>query len=218
MPRILVAGDQPLIRSALRALLSSLGLNVTGDCANDPAAVAAAVRNRPDVVVIDFDLDGRCAAAPQQLVQILRASQGCPVLIVTSTQSAKALTCALQHGVLGVVMKTRSAEVLVRAVRAVAAGEAWLERSSMVNVFQTSATPTDIECQLPVARDKLTRREAEIVELVSLGLQNKKIAERLFISETTVRHHLTSIYDKLSVTNRLELMRYTYSAGNAAVA
>lgn len=218
MPRILVAGDQPLIRAALRALLSSFGLNVIGDCASDPAAVEAAVRIRPDVVVIDFDLDGRCAASPKQLVQILRATQGCPVLIVTSAQSAKALTCALQHGVLGVVMKTRSAEVLVRAVRAIAAGQAWLERSSMVNVFQSGATPSDIECELPVMRDKLTRREAEIVELVSLGLQNKKIAERLFISETTVRHHLTSVYEKLSVTNRLELMRYTYSAGIEAVA
>jgi len=193
-------------------------MSLAGDCANDPAALEAAVSTRPDVVVIDFELDGRCAAAPQQLVQLLRAAKGCPVLIVTGTQNTKALTCALQHGVLGVVVKTRPAEVLVRAVRAIAAGEAWLERSSVVNVFQTSAAKNDVECEYPIMREKLTRRETEIVELVSLGLQNKKIAERLFISETTVRHHLTSIYDKLSVTNRLELMRYTYSEGAAAVA
>jgi DNA-binding NarL/FixJ family response regulator len=165
---------------------------------------------------MDLDLDPYCtpAASPQRLPQLIRAAKGCPVLIVTAKEDPQTIVCALQHGVLGIVVKTRNAEVLLRAIRGVAAGEAWIEPAIVAHLVQKQAAQ-DTEC--PVQVGKLTRRESEIVELVSLGLQNKKIAERLCISETTVRHHLTSIYDKLSVTNRLELMHQTFR-GNVAVA
>ena len=209
MPRILMTGDRPLIRTALSHLISSSeDLTAVAECANTVDAIGTAAGLRPDVVVMDFDLDARCGAAPETLARLVRAAKGCPVLIVTGREDPRAVTCALQYGVLGIVMKTRSAETLLRAIRSVAAGEAWLERSIVAHVFQQKPPQQDRECVVPLG--KLTRRESEIVELVSLGLQNKKIAERLFISETTVRHHLTSIYDKLSVTNRLELMHYTY--------
>jgi DNA-binding NarL/FixJ family response regulator len=209
MPRILVTGDRPLIRTALSLLISSSeDLTAVAECANTVDAISTAAGLRPDVVVMDFDLDAHCGAEPQMLAQLVRAAKGCPVLIVTAREDPKAVTCALQYGVLGIVVKTHNAETLLRAIRSVAAGEAWLPRSIVAHVFQPKAPQRDTESTVPVG--KLTRRETEIVELVSLGLQNKKIAERLFISETTVRHHLTSIYDKLSVTNRLELMRYTY--------
>ncbi len=216
MPRILVTGDRPLIRTALSLLISSSeNLAVTGECANEPDAVGAAVAARPDVVVMDFDLDARASAVPQRLAQVIRSAHGCPVLIVTAHEDPQAITCALQHGVLGIVAKTRNAEVLLRAIRGIAAGETWLEPSIVAHILQKDAPARDTEHSLPGG--KLTRRETEIVDLVSLGLQNKKIAERLCISETTVRHHLTSIYDKLSVTNRLELMHHTYR-GHIAVA
>ena len=209
MPRILVTGDRPLIRTALSLLISSSeDLSVIAECSNAIDAVQTAAGLRPDVVVADFDLDARCAAAPEMLAQLIRATRGCPVLIVTSKEDPKAITAALQHGVLGIVVKTRNAETLLRAIRGIAAGEAFLEPSIVAHVFRKTEPPRE-DREQPVL-GKLTRRESEIVELISLGLQNKKIAERLFISETTVRHHLTSIYDKLDVTNRLELMRYTY--------
>lgn len=210
MPRILVTGDRPLIRSAISLLISSSEpLNVIGECANDADAIATAVGVRPDVVVMDLDLDPRCApsASPERLAQLIRAAKGCPVLIVTAKEDPATIVCALQHGVLGIVVKTRNADVLLRAIRGVAAGEAWIEPALVAHLVKKPAAQ---DTEYPVQVGKLTRRESEIVELVSLGLQNKKIAERLFISETTVRHHLTSIYDKLSVTNRLELMHHTY--------
>lgn len=175
------------------------------------AAVRAA---RPDVIVMDYDLGAMIAA--EDLAAILRGAKGAAVLIVTAHEHPKAIACALQHGVLGVISKSRSAEVFLRAIRAVASGETWLERSIVDSMFR--GEKTDVERPVNVVYEKLTRRESEVVELVALGLQNKKIAERLFISETTVRHHLTSIYDKLAVTNRLELMRYTYSEGGLAAA
>jgi DNA-binding NarL/FixJ family response regulator len=217
MPRILVTGDRPLIRTALSLLISSSEtFTVVGECANDLEAISNAVAGRPDVVVMDLDLDPRCAAnaSPERLPQLIRAAKGCPILIVTAKEDPATITLALQHGVLGIVVKTRNAEVLLRAIRGVAAGEAWLEPAIIAHIVRREATH-DTDCSVPLGR--LTRRESEIVELVSFGLQNKKIAERLCISETTVRHHLTSIYDKLSVTNRLELMRHTYR-GQVAVA
>jgi DNA-binding NarL/FixJ family response regulator len=209
MPRILVTGDRPLIRTALRLLISSSeDLTAIAECANTVDAVGTAAGLQPDVVVMDFDLDAGCGAEPQMLAQLIRAVKGCPLLIVTDKEDPKAITCALQYGVLGIVVKTRDAETLLRAIRSIAAGESWLERSIVARVLPQNGPQHDRECTVPAG--KLTRRETEIVELVSFGLQNKKIAERLFISESTVRHHLTSIYGKLSVTNRLELMRYTY--------
>lgn len=217
MPRVLVTGDRALIRSALSLLISSSeGLLVVGECPNDPEAIGAAAGARPDVVVMDLDLDPRCApaAAPERLGQLIRAAKGCPVLVVTAKEDPQTIVCALQHGVLGIVVKTRNADVLLRAIRGVAAGEVWMEPAIVAHLVRKEPAQ-DTEWRMPAAR--LTRRESEIVELVSLGLQNKKIAERLCISETTVRHHLTSIYGKLSVTNRLELMRQAYR-GQLAVA
>lgn len=217
MPRILVSGDRPLIRTALSLLISSADdVCVIGECANEPDAIAAAAGERPDVVVMDLDLDPHCAsaAAPHQLAQLIRATKGCPLLIVTGREDPKAIACALQHGVLGIVTKTRKAEVLLRAIRAIAAGETWLEPAIVARALQRE-TARDPAHAVPVG--KLTPREAEVVDLVSLGLQNKKIAERLCIAEVTVRHHLTSVYEKLAVTNRLELMHHTFH-GRAAVA
>ena len=207
MPRVLLSGDRLLIRTALNALLSSMSeMTVVGECPNTPDALATAVSGaRPSVIVMDYEFDGR---APDELAALLRAANGCPVLIVTAREDAQGISSAIRNGALGVVLKYRPAEVLLRAITAVAAGQTWLERSMVANLFQP---PRADRTSAP--RDKLTRREAEIVELIRLGLQNKKIAERLCISETTVRHHLTSIYGKLAVANRLELMRYAYGDG-----
>jgi DNA-binding NarL/FixJ family response regulator len=213
MPRVLLTGNHSLVRSALKTLLSVIGgVSVAGECANDADAISAAVRSlRPDVVVMDCDLGPATPAAA--LTALLRAAKGSAVLIVTAVEHRATITCALQQGVLGVISKDRSAETLVRAIRAVASGETWLERSVVTQMLRT-----DVEKAVSTTHEKLTRREHEVVALVSLGLQNKKIAERLFISETTVRHHLTSIYDKLAVNNRLELMRYAYAEGGLSEA
>jgi two-component system nitrate/nitrite response regulator NarL len=162
-----------------------------------------------DLVLVDFDLDPGTSA---QLDGLLAAAEPCPVLILTRSADPGAISLALYKGVAGVVLKSRPPDVLLRAIRAVLADGVFLERTTMAGVLRPATTPIELA---PVAR--LTPRETEIVELVSLGLQNKKIAERLSIRETTVRHHLTSIFDKLALTNRMELMRYAYrEAGHSS--
>jgi DNA-binding NarL/FixJ family response regulator len=206
--RTVLSGDQPLMRTALGALLSAEGLVVAGECPNHPEALRRAIGAGVDLVIVDLDLPPG-GTAP--LEQLLAAAKGCPLLLVTGTDDPRAIAAALQRGVVGVVLKSSPAEVLKRAIRAILAGGSWIDRSTMASLFRPA--PKD-DPMLHVER--LTPRERQIVELIALGLQNKKIAARLSITETTVRHHLTSIFDKLAVTNRMELMRYAYRTDRAA--
>lgn len=204
--RILMTGDQPVIRRAVAQLIAAEpGMDVVGECPNRHDELAEAMSARPDVVVMDIDLGVR-AYAPETVAELLTIARCCPALILTGTDDPRGLASALGHGAQGVVLKNRPPEVLIRAIRAVKAGEAWLEPSTVANAFRT-----DVPKHVPSDDERLTRREQEVVAMVSMGLTNKKIGELLFISETTVRHHLTSIYSKLSVANRLELMHYTYA-------
>lgn len=207
--RVVVTGDYPLIRSAIAGLIASEGsMVVLAECANDGDALAAAMQSTPDVVVMDVDLDSRNGGRPDVVTHLLSHVRPHPALIITRDDSdTPSLAAALSGGALGVVLKDRPVAVLLRAIRAVMGGEAWLEPATLARVF---GAPSRGRNRADVA-GSLTRREREIVELVCLGLKNKKIGERLFISETTVRHHLTSIFSKLAVTSRLELMRYSYS-------
>lgn len=202
--RVLLSGDHPMIRSGLGLLLAGDGIVVAGECFNRPDALRRGLSAEADLVLMDFDLDAGTPSSAAPLDALLAAAGSCPVLILTRSADPGAVSLALYKGVAGVVLKSRPAEVLFRAVRAVLADGVFLERTTVAGVFRPA--PPRAETPPP----KLTRRETEIVELVSLGLQNKKIAERLSIRETTVRHHLTSIFDKLALTNRMELMRYAY--------
>jgi len=204
-----MSGDYPLTRSALGLLLSNGGLTIAAECSNQPDALRRALAGGIDLVVMDLDLDATRLTRMEKLVQLLGAANGCPVLLVTRSEDPHTIVTALRKGAAGVVRASNPPDILLRAARAVLAGGAWFERSTFTSVFRA----------VPVREDsvveRLTRREMQIVELVSQGLQNKKIAERLSITDTTVRHHLTSIFEKLSVTNRMELMRYAY--GDVAV-
>lgn len=195
------------MRTALGLLISRGGLTVAEECVNQPEALRR-VANAADIVVMDLDLDpGRLA----RLEYLLAAANACPVLLVTHHDHPAAAAAAMRKGAAGVVLKSRPADVFLRAIRTVLAGGVWVERSAAATVFHPIRAHDDA-----LVHRRLTRRESEIVELVSQGLQNKKIAERLSITDTTVRHHLTSIFEKLSVTNRLELMRFAYDGQHSS--
>jgi two-component system, NarL family, nitrate/nitrite response regulator NarL len=201
--RVLVSGDHPLISTALGLVIAGGGFTILDPCSNQPEALRRAAGSA-DVIVMDLDLDAGRLTRMEKLEQLLIAVNGRPVLIVTRSDDPAAVVAALRNGAAGVVLKSRPADVLLRAIRAVLAGGAWVERTTVAGVF-----PPAVHDDALVS-GKLTRRELQIVELVSQGLQNKKIAERLSITHTTVRHHLTSIFEKLAITNRMELMRYAF--------
>ena len=200
--RIVISGDQPVIRAAICRLVESApGLAVVHECGNSPEALSQALAARPDLILMDLDLNARRSGALKRIGALLQAIAGTPVLILTATDDSQATQFALHNGAIGFVLKHRSPEALQSAIRAALAGEMWLEQSTMAALFRAEPASNGNH------GSKLTPREREIIELVVLGLQNKVIANRLCISSTTVRHHLTSIFEKLDVSNRLELMR-----------
>lgn len=200
----MISGDQAVIRAAIRRLVESDAFAVVHECGNSPEALAEAMAARPDLILMDLDLNTRCSGALERIGALLRATAGTPVLILTATDDCQATQFALHHGAIGFVLKHCSPEALPRAIRAGLAGEMWLEQSTMAVLFRAAPASNGND------GSKVTAREREIIALVVLGLQNKVIAKRLCISNTTVRHHLTSIFEKLAVSNRMELMRFMF--------
>ena len=140
-------------------------------------------------------------------------------MIVTGVLDSELQLRAVRMGAMGIVLKTEPASNMVKAIRKVHSGEVWLRRSMLAAVVtgilrESPTKPADPE-SLKIAT--LTSRELEVITLIGQGMRNKNIGERLFISETTVRHHLTSIFDKLGIADRLELMIYSYQHGLARI-
>lgn len=209
--RILIVDDHAVVRTGLRMLIESQpALTMVGEASNRTHALAIATREQVDVILLDLDLgqDNGLDLLPE----LLAANPAARVILLTGVRDPDLHHRAVRLGAMGVVLKEQAAEVLVQAINKVYAGDAWLDPSLMARVLSgipgsRGAKPVDPE----LARiATLTDREREVVFLICEGLQNKQIGQRLYISETTVRHHLTSIFDKLGVTNRLELVIYAY--------
>ena len=210
--RVLLLGDNGLVRAGIRLLIESrAGLKVVGEAGTRGDAVLLANRERPDVILLDLDMCGG-GRALDFVPELLAVSNETRVLVLTGVRDAEIHQRAVRSGAMGLVLKEKAAEYLLKAIEKVHAGEAWLDRSltaSVINKFsrQGRSGETDDE-EAKIA--SLTEREREVVTLVGEGLKNKQIAERLFISETTVRHHLTSIFSKLDVASRFELIIFVY--------
>ena len=212
--RILLVDDHPLFLSGLRLLIQSEpGLSVVGQAANRMAALDGA-RLKPDIILLDLDLGSEISV--DFLPDLLRIGVSSRVIVVTGVPDPELQLRAVRLGAMGVVLKVEVVSTLFKAIRKVHAGEVWLNRSMVATVMtefvQPSKRKTDPEA---VKIASLTERELEVIALLGEGKRNKQIAERLFISEKTVRHYLTSIFDKLEVSDRLQLMIYSYKHGFA---
>jgi DNA-binding NarL/FixJ family response regulator len=207
--RVLLISEHEVVRKGLRLLLESRpGLVVVGEVASWAAGGPAS--ERPEVILLDAGLG---AANGLDCIPALLAVPDPPrVLILTGLRDAGAQQQALRLGARGFVYKDDPAEVLFKAIEKVHAGELWIDRAVLATLLDSIIRAGDAPQPDPEAVKiaRLTERERGIIGLVGQGLRNKRIAERLCISETTVRHHLTSIYDKLGVSGRLELMIYAY--------
>jgi DNA-binding NarL/FixJ family response regulator len=137
------------------------------------------------------------------------------LILVTDTIDPLVHQQAVGEGVMGVVLKSQQPEVLIKAIEKVNAGEVWLERSMIANVLSRLSRnhqPNRIDSEMD-SISQLSNREKQVLQLIGQGYKNKKISTQLCISETTVRHHLTSIYGKLGVTDRLELLVHAHRYG-----
>ena len=215
--RILLIDGLELFIDGLRALIQSEpGMIVVGTALDRIEALESASL-RPDIILLDLVLERESSL--DFLPDLLRIAERARVLIVTGVPDAELQLRAVRLGAMGVVLKTEPASNLFKAIRKVHSGEAWFRRSMLAAIVtgilrETASKPADPE-SFKIAT--LTSGEREVIRLLGQGLRNKNIGERLFISETTVRHHLTSIFDKLEIADRLKLMIYSYQHGLARI-
>ena len=184
------------------------GMKVVGQAGNRSEAMALAASEKPNLILLDIDLGDEDGL--DFLPELRETAADVRVLILTGMKDVETHRRAARLGAAGLVLKERAAEVLLKAIRKVHQGEVWLDRSMMSSLLTEMTGPdsVDLEAEKIVG---LTPRELGVIALIAEGLKNKQIAERLFISETTVTHHLSSIFAKLGVSDRLELVIYAFA-------
>jgi two-component system nitrate/nitrite response regulator NarL len=201
--RIVLADDHPIVRSGLRTLLESEpGLAVIGEATNGREALEMAARLRPDLLLLDVSMPQMTGI--EALREMAASSGGVRTILLTASLDRAGMLEAVQLGARGIVPKTAGSAVLVEGIRAVAQGDFWLDRTRHSNFTEVirSLKPTQGHRE---DRYTLTGRQREIVKAVIEGLNNREIAQRCGISEHTVKHHLTQIFNKTGVSTRLEL-------------
>jgi DNA-binding NarL/FixJ family response regulator len=221
-PRVLIADDQALVRTGFRLILKANGVEVVGEAADGLEAVEAAATLKPDVVLMDIrmpNLDGLEAAR-----RILAADPAIRILMLTTFDLDKYVYDALAAGASGFLLKDVTPEHLVASVRLVDTGDALLAPSITRRLVEKFAAPAADAAAAPggpapaVHRDlaALTPREREILGLMGRGLSNTELAERLVLSEATVKTHVAHIFTKLSLRDRAQAVVVAYETGLVA--
>ena len=212
MIRVLLVDDQELVRAGLRLILSSeFGFEVVSEAADGAAAVDAVARVRPDVVVMDIRMRGMDGVEATRRIGQLTSSP--PVLVLTTFDDDEVLSGALRAGASGFALKEAPGEELVQAVRAVAAGEGWVDPSVAARVLATyrAGAPSPEAASADVAG--LTTRELEVLRLIGRGSSNAEIARGLVIGEGTVKTHINHILTKLGLRDRATLIVFAFDHG-----
>ncbi len=206
--RVLVADDHSLFRDGIVSLLEAAGFDVVGQVGDGQAAVEAAHRLRPDVVLMDITMPGMDGLQALQIIRTdLPATQ---VVMLTVSDDDANLFEAIRHGAAGYLLKNLNAEEFLKILEGVEHGEAAMTRQTTARLLHGMAHASQPAGEVA---DHLTEREADLLRLVAQGLPNKAIAQRLSLSENTVKYHLKNILQKLGVQNRTEAAAYAIRNG-----
>jgi two-component system, NarL family, nitrate/nitrite response regulator NarL len=214
--RIVLVDDHQVLRGGLRMLIESqAGFRVVGEAGSNAEAIPIVTREDPDIILLDLDLRGENGL--DLLPHITSCGSKAKVLVLTGLRDPEMHRNCVRFGARGLIHKEAAYEVLMKAIRKVHEGEVWFDRSMISSVLTDVLNHRAIKEVNPEAAKlkSLTDRELQVIALVCEGLRNKPIAERLSITDTTVRHHLSSIFSKLDVSDRLELVIYAYRQGLA---
>jgi DNA-binding NarL/FixJ family response regulator len=209
---VVLAECHNLVREAFRSLLQTIGgFEMIGEANGAQDVLDLISTDRPDVVLLMIDGAGeRESALLHRLPDIAERTS---VLVVTGDPDSALHAQAIELGAMGVLMKDQSAEILAKALRTVCAGEIWLDHVRTTGVLNR-LTRRYVDEDPEVAKvESLTPRERQIVGLITEGLTNRELADKLFISEATARNHLTSILDKLDLVDRFQLTVYAFRRG-----
>jgi len=210
--RILIADEQSLLRDGISNLLSAQpDLEVAGAPDTPSLAVDMIRQTRPDIVLLGWSAGS--PAGNKVFAAIHEGKLPSKVIVLTQTDAREDFVEAVRQGCCGIVPRHTSTEMLLKSIRKVHAGEFWLDRATTADVIRrlarkTGGSGTSSRLGVRDQSSALSQREREIVVLVAQGFKNKEMAERMFISEQTVKNHLHNIFDKLGVSDRLELALY----------
>jgi two-component system nitrate/nitrite response regulator NarL len=211
--RVLIADDDPIVRQAVRSVLEvSRGFQVVGEAEDGKMAAELVGETNPDILLLDLLMPN--LPGLEALRAITTAGTEVRTILLCSAISAKQVLEALQLGARGVVLKKRVAELLP-ALDAVMRGQYWIESRSVSNVVQivqqlgaANLQPAELQ-----SRFGLTARETEIISFITQGCMNRDIAKSLSITEETVKRHLTNVFNKVGMSNRLELALFAIEHG-----
>ena len=212
MIRVLLADDQALVRTGFRLILQVPGISVIGEAADGSEAAAMAIELRPDVVLMDVRMpkvDG------VEATRLIRADGGpTRVLILTTFDLDEYVYAALRAGASGFLVKDTLAADLLSAIRVVAAGDAVVAPSATRRLLERYV-PAATALRHPRVPDPgvLTEREREVLTLIAGGMSNAEIADRLFLSEGTVKTHVSRVLTKLDLRDRVQAVVYAYESG-----
>ena len=211
MTTVLIADDQELVRSGLRLILESRGLDVVGEAADGREAVQATVLAAPDVVLMDIRmpvLDG--IAATREVVRVRPATR---VLVLTTYDLDEYVYGALRAGAAGFLLKSTPPDRLVDGIAIVSAGDALLAPTLTRRLIEEHIRRPPPSTGVPREVAALTEREREVLVEIARGLSNADIAERLFVSEATVKTHVNRIMTKLALRGRAQAVVLAYETG-----
>jgi len=204
--RVVVADDQAIIRDGLVTLLGLLpDIEVVGEAADGREAVALAVAEHPDVVLMDLRMPGLDGVGATE--RIAREAPGTAILVLTTFADDESILAALRAGARGYLTKDAGRAELAAAVRAVAQGQSTFSPevgALLVNSLAAASRPPAVPDALLARFPQLTRREADVLALVGDGLSNGEIASRLFVSVATVKTHINALFAKLGVRDRAQ--------------
>jgi DNA-binding NarL/FixJ family response regulator len=212
--RIVILDSQALVRAGICLLIENQqGMEVVGEAGDLGECLELVTELKPDIILLVLYL----VSQPDLdiIPRIINAFEQARLILITDGEDAQVLQQAVEVGVMGLVFKTQKPETLIKAIEKVNAGEVWLERSMIAHVLSRLSHNQHMTKISPEIESitQLSVREKEVVRLIGQGFKNKTISAQLNISETTVRHHLTSIYSKLGVSDRLELLVFAHRYG-----
>lgn len=203
--RILVADDHAIFRDGLRKLLEAADdVQIVGEASNGVECTKMLPKLKPDILLLDLRMPEKDGLGVLEEVNF--DSLPTRVIVLTAAEDDRDVVRAMRLGARGVVLKQSASDLLLKSIRKVHEGEIWLDNrmtAEVIDAFKKSS-----ESGQRREKPLLSDREKEIVQLVAQGFRNREIGEKLFISEQTVKNHLHNIFDKLGVSDRLELALY----------
>ena len=207
---LLIADDHAIFRNGLRKLLDSEEeITVIGEARNGAECIRMLGKLKPDILLLDLRMPDKDGFAVLEEVNFNTIPTR--VIVLTAAEDDRDVIRAMHLGARGVLLKESAIDLLVKSIYRVHAGEIWLDSRMTAEVIDTFSASSKSGAR--GEKRLLSDREMEIVQLVTQGFQNKEIGKELFISENTVKNHLHNIFDKIGVSDRLEMMLYAIHHG-----